>query len=376
MAIYCIILVYLLFLIYRFDIKKDLNLKKKKHHYIVLMILMIMVAGFSYRLGTDCINYEYSFYHMPQNIKDWQNWRDSNEIGWFLINYLSSKVIYNFSCVKIITAIFVNGTIFWFVKKYSTNWFVVIFLYYTMQYMNINFEVLRESIAISIILIGIDKLLCGKRPWTSYILAVIIAQTFHHFAFVALVIPLFKYLKVNKTSIIIILIAFVVSGTIGSVIGENLRYFSLLAGYEDVVYMYLNDDLYGNAFHNFNGLLVIVIQNIIMVTLISFNKESSKLVIGCAIGYSLITFLSLTVFILMRLNNYLFFFLIIAMADSITILPNKLHLKRHIKILLLFCFIAISSKGLYKEDVIIRYVPYVSIFDPYTIPQREQLYLH
>ena len=59
--IYIIILLYTLFLVYNYDIKK--TKKGFQFHYVALLVICICVSGFSYRLGMDTVGYMYYFEH-------------------------------------------------------------------------------------------------------------------------------------------------------------------------------------------------------------------------------------------------------------------------------------------------------------------------
>ena len=59
--IYILLLLYIFFLVYRYDIQNVQNTKGRNTNYRILWAVFILIAGLSYHVGGDSIGYEIAF---------------------------------------------------------------------------------------------------------------------------------------------------------------------------------------------------------------------------------------------------------------------------------------------------------------------------
>lgn len=77
--LYLIILIYTIFLVYKYDYRGSKTGIKK--HYNILLLLSIFIGGLSYRLGIDTVRYEESFNFLNLNMR--YNYEDySSKFNW------------------------------------------------------------------------------------------------------------------------------------------------------------------------------------------------------------------------------------------------------------------------------------------------------
>ena len=202
--IYVVVLLYTIFLFYRYDLKKVRY--GFSFHYYTLLILVSSIVGFSYRLGTDTLAYM-SYYDNYITTDIGYTLGHLSEFKyepiWVILNTMCKTIWDDFALVQIAVAIFVNTVIFWFIKKHSPYIFAGLFFYFIIQFWNVNFEIKRESMAISFFLIAIDNLLCDKMKIKNYIkyYAWCIPAIFcHRFAFLVLIYPLLSQIRWSKVS--------------------------------------------------------------------------------------------------------------------------------------------------------------------------------
>lgn len=377
--LYIIILIYILSLVVIYDINNNKN--GKNFNFLFLLIIFICTAGFSYRLGIDSIVYE-SFYLSYPSLND-INWdlirlfnENQGEPLWLIINSLIKNFTNDFCYLKIFIAIFVNCSIFWFVKKHSGTPFMVILFYYLFQFWNFNYEILRESLTLSLFLLALHQILDGKNNITLYYLIIIPAIFIQYFSIFALFFPLLKrfYAYNLKT---LILFSFIAIPFIMSVSGfiVNLGVFNeTITDKMNNKYL-LGNNIYGDGVFNLFG----VIQRLGIIALsfnmlVSIKNKIDKNIYSYAIIYSLVLILTMGFAVLYRVNNYfsILFYICIAsyVKELFSIYKNDLF---RYSVIVLFIILMIQPK--FDVNYYRKYTPYSSIFNPVYNYEREIIYI-
>lgn len=373
--IYIIVLLYTLVLVYSYDIKG--YRKNFKLHYRILLVISIAIVGFSYRLGMDTVGYMNYYDRVDSNIL-------------YTLNYLIDlryepvpELVFSickhfwddFTLVQIVVGIFVNTTVFWFLKKYSPAFFFSVFLYFIFQYWNVNFEIKRESIAVALFLIAIDCILKdnSKKAYIKYFLISLLMLLCHKFAFITLIYPLCLRFRVNKVSIISLTAAFFIvffSSSLSENIFSNINFLFSFFNTEDVVRSYLDSDIYGSNNVSFVGYVFSIAIPIYLIY--SVRNECDEKILSLALLFIFVSILSSQIFIFYRIANYLYFFIFIVYSNAI--LPSRhggFIKARHLALLLL---LIITIYGKTHKEQYIRYLPYNSVFEKTYNSERESEY--
>ena len=88
-----------------------------------------------------------------------------------------------------------SNNIFKLIKTYSKHPFSVILIYYcSFTFIEFNFELMRETIAVAIFLMYGIKYYLSKK-WIKYYLIVLLAYSFHPSAMMMFLLPLIRNLK-------------------------------------------------------------------------------------------------------------------------------------------------------------------------------------
>lgn len=370
MFIYIAIFIYLLFLAYYFDIKKGPN-KYKRLHYIFSCIVLILVAGFRYRIGYDTINYMESFTHAPTLRELKHGVQLIGDPLWMLIMAVSKAISNDFFVVQLIQATIVNHAVFWFIRRHSPKPFIAVLFYFLLVWWNLCFEAMREAIAVAFFLYGLDALLCNK-GLKSYYFRVWPAVFAHSFGFVTLLFPFIKYLNFRRFSIIIYAMLLVVLFTIKDYINDLtvlLEMFSEVASEKAIDY--LNSDDFGESYLSINGIISLVLGSALpgFVVFIMLRQQKN---IG---NNNLVPFVFIYVFfVIMRMQIPIFFrflnyfeILVIVAFTQVYVLERK-KIKRQLLTLLMVGMVALRMYSLTSYDTgttvrtYHRYVPYNSIF--------------
>lgn len=207
--IYFIVLLAMLFCVYAFDLRRHQTLYQ--FSYWGFFVVLVLIAGLRYRIGTDSIVYENFYPNVP---KLWELAKynfDSNrmEPGFMVFASIPRSFSSDFIWLQFMVSIIVNGVIFWFIYKNTKHRFLCLTFYFVVLYLNLNTQVLREALAVSLFLLAWPAFRDGK--WWLYYALTILASFMHTSALFTLILPLFclpgirELFVVGKRTIIILL---------------------------------------------------------------------------------------------------------------------------------------------------------------------------
>ncbi len=369
MFIYIIIFLYLLFLTYKYDVKKSKQYFKV--NYIFSCIVLIIVAGVRYRIGYDTSNYMESYKYAPSLSDIINGLQFYGDPLWMYIIAISKEIYNDFFVVQIFQAIIVNVAVFWFVKRHSPKPFLSILLYFLLLWWNLCFEAMREAIAASFFLYALDAILFNK-GLKAYYLRVWPAIFAHTFGFVTLLFPFIKYLKIKKYTIILFLAIFIFSFYIKDNINNIISLLEMTSDMAmDKATKYFDSDIFGESNWNINGIISMIIGGILpclSIIIILKNKKNlgKNNLIPFVFVYLCIVILRLQIPIFFRFLNYFELLVIVAFTQAIYL--ERITIKRQIAYFSMFAmvFIRMYSLNAYDVGTLVkayrRYVPYNSIF--------------
>lgn len=399
--IYFTILILLLFLSYQYDY---LGRTRYKEQWFILMgILLICIAGFRYRMGIDSIRYEtkYSFVPLLWDLTYEDIFHnDLKSEPLFMLLYSIAKTISNEFWVMQILQSFLVVSIFWrFIKKNTQYWFITIFLFTLVLFLNFTFEILRESCAVSMFLLGWEYY--KNKKWLRYYICAICAMFFHSGAIFLLIIPIVDVLKIPKiiekgpVTIAMLIVSVLIGGSL--IQAHFADYFQLLSLLSDTssnlidkVDLYSDSRLSGQVL-NIKGIITSLISNMLYPIIALYVIQKKRLchpAIRTMLFWALIiSVLEIPVSLMYRFNNYFLPFVIIALSDSIfsdikTNVKGRSFWKKSYAscLLILVPYIVIqlysyrSPVGNTRYRMYEIYTPYSSIFDKTEPLERKAIY--
>ncbi len=376
---YLVIFFILAILSVRYEIFGDQAKSKGNGFYYLACIILILFAGLRYRVGIDTLNYIALHDFMPywHDILNPENIFLNRELGWLFISAIAKFIGDEFVYVQLIVSTIVNMSIFYYLYKYSTLKFTAVLIYFVVLYPYLNFEIMRESISISLFIVwGYNCIL--KAKWLQYFVIVLLCFLFHVSAIFLLLLPLFwLFIKSNPKApyLIINTLIFLVGILLAPTFIRLIARLPLgeLIDSKIVHYSQYEFSVWGNILTYF----VYILFPLILRFFVSSEKNNLKRTL---IMYSMVGALVGVFSIFFRLLNYCTPFLIIALTEVInSILKRK---KGDFKILrtgFFFLFILVffnyklflpAAKG-YSIPWYARWYPYYSIISEETDPDRE-----
>lgn len=334
MAYYYIILSMFALLAYVYDYRK---LTLMRGFWLVVMWLtLVCIAGFRYHVGLDSRYYEYEYPDMPtlMTLADYDFSDTRYQPLYIVFTAIARTISKEFMYLQLMHALCLNTVIFWFFNKFTRHTFVALTLYFLMLFIPFNFEVLRESLAVSLFLLAWPYFL--KQKWLPYYILVAIAFGFHISAAVTFLLPLLWVTKVRHLLMYgkktIVLCAILVG--VGLIVYQNffeiLKGLSFLSMFSERIDLYSGNEMGGMAL-NINGVIVNVTRDAVYPLLAIFFLQrklkyrqvdpaersilqKEEMVSMCGV-YTVI--LSIFIFILTRYNNYFLPISILIIADFV-----------------------------------------------------------
>lgn len=319
MLIYAILI--LISLICFLYYQNEKNQKFIKIVFYLFMILFTVISAIRYNVGTD---YKITYVKYFNVLKSGGNFHYE-----FLFLYLNKIIIFfngNYKLLFAICSLVTIPSFFRFIyrnveKKY---WFLSILLFIISTIYFATMNVIRQYMAIAILLYGYDFLKQNKN--FKYLTTVVIAMLFHTSAIIAILIPILNFInkddRKNKILIIfyfisLIFIFFDISGFI------NLFEFILPERYD----YYINSVFATEK--NMGAIFKIIIPNLIL--LISFKykkellekKEDFNLIFYAWYIYVIISNSLYGINIFIRLGWYFEYYILLIVPLLYDILKNK-----------------------------------------------------
>ena len=166
---------------------------KDRFFYFLLAVAMAFFVGLRTR-GNDT----YTYRQMYENIQPGQDpiqllittqLADSPGLNWLtavLRNAGASTQDYFMVC-----ALFTVLTYHWFLRKYTTDIWLSVFYFITMGVYTFTMAAIKQTMAVAFLVIATDAAI--ERKWIKYAFFMVIAELFHPYSFIYLVVPFLAF---------------------------------------------------------------------------------------------------------------------------------------------------------------------------------------
>lgn len=179
---------------------KSVNISKtfEKISAFIIFLELYIISAIRFHVGTDYGVYLDFYRKIDKLTYD----PKGMEIGYFYLNKIVKAILGGEYAIFAITSLIIVGLVYLTVKKFSVDPVLSLIIYMCMSYL-ISFNIIRQSITISIVFFSI-RYIDSKFKW---IIPLLIGSLFHKT--ILLVIPLFFLAKLNLKRIHYIIIFFI-----------------------------------------------------------------------------------------------------------------------------------------------------------------------
>lgn len=291
------------------------NYKFKKGFVFLSFILLVITSGFrELDLGNDTQVY-CNFFDRVKNINiSILSIKTSFEIGFVLFTYLLSRIATTrifILCISTITLFFIIKSIY----DNSNNIYMSIFLFLGLRFFFESMNVLREFIAIALIMYGFKYV--RKKCFFKYFMVVICAVLFHFSAIIAIAIyPIYNMKKGKKTKIILGIATIAITVLIEPLCDTLIKFIPKYSIYISRI----------NSFEIYNILKTLFYFLIYYIVMLERKKQHSEELekFGNLIFLMLcINLLSVKMNIIERVAHYINILIVIVIPNVISGMSNK-----------------------------------------------------
>lgn len=244
----------LLYLSYYYDFNNHKN--GRDGWYYSILVFFILFAGLRWRLGIDTPNYINDFYYDIPTIGKLT--KDDLNFGakplWIIINSAVKTLNGRYYIVQLIESAFVNILILNYFKRHSRYVFTCIFFYYVMLYLSLSFTVMKAAMSIVVCLYANDFIL--QKKWVKGFMLYLISALFHPQAILIMLTPFLLFLKLNKFSVLLFGLLYVLGFSVQTFLGDSLVFFDFDEDIYDKMENVASLDRYSSRATNFNYAIV------------------------------------------------------------------------------------------------------------------------
>lgn len=181
------------------------------YHYNVFFVfvtglILSIVSGLRYMVGTDYLQYSYSYSNYIARL--WESIIFFDEPGINILAKISSYIYDDYATMFLLTAIVTVGLVVLTISKKSSSFFLSILLYIFIGSWHGSFNGVRQFLAASIVLYGHKYII--EKKFVKYLFIIILASSFHISAFIMLLVYFIPRRRLSvKDFVILILISLV-----------------------------------------------------------------------------------------------------------------------------------------------------------------------
>lgn len=392
---YLLIIIVIFYCILNYDLRG--NIKNREKWFIFILFYLILVSGLSYRMGGDGIVYvwEYPMYTTNDGITwDALTRYPSRQPGWVLLVKMCKLITSDFWFFKLIHAIILNTLFLLGIKRLTNYVFTGILFYFVIIYFDLNFQLLRQSLAMGIFIYSLRFF--KTKSWLKYFFWISIAISIHESALICLLLPIIRFIKINKWSMMAFSFVSVLILVFSESIIVSILSFYIPIGLQDKVVTYANEIEIGNRFNSYLNFLLSVIIPFLIVFMKRNDKEDESILKG-TIFYGLSYSMGLVIPIFYRFSYFfqllyllVFVDLFISIAHSGLRFPHYYKLKnrkilkhgaqsRFIFVILFIAFLSFKSRvylSPYGDTGMpnwVQYYPYSSVIFKNSPKLREEM---
>ncbi|PKM58433.1 MAG: hypothetical protein CVU98_01140 [Firmicutes bacterium HGW-Firmicutes-3] len=329
--------------------------------YILLNVgLMAFLSMFrSISVGNDTNDYVNLFYNISYG-NDLALYSSRFEIGYLYLNKFLNYFSSNHQILLMTTSAYIFFVIGRFIYKYSKSPWLSLILFYSLRFFDISLSGIRQMLAVATVILAYEFLI--EKKIVKYIVAMIIAISFHNAAILFLIsYPMKKYKLTSKMILIVTFITGLLFLLLDPILSRILLYFpkyysyvynskgegevklATLLGFIVFLLIFIACELLNRKKSYYDNDLSLKINRNIKTQ--EDELQSLFLLISCAV-----LFIALQVDIIARFKNIFGMFAIIYFPNSITKLTDK-YVKLSFVIIVVILFLAhITAIHLFRPE--------------------------
>lgn len=183
---------------------------KEKFIWIIAIIVMAVFAGL--RTGyNDTYFYTWAYQEYTNGNFDFSDvkWTFNSNFGFNAFNVILKSLGFTNNGFLMVYAFITYGIYIWFIHKYSTDFLMSMFLFLCLVF-TFPLAAIKQCVAVAFCLIAVDKAI--NKKWFWFIFWVFIAETFHAYSIMYLIVPLMFFIPWQDKRTVMWIVIFFVAG--------------------------------------------------------------------------------------------------------------------------------------------------------------------
>lgn len=208
----------------RFSTKKE-NLSgyvyKEKILWLIPIIAMAVFAGLRTNYN-DTTAYTFAYEEHTKSNFDFSDvsWSFGDNFGFNVFSIILKSLGFSTNGYLMVFAIITYGIYIWFIHKYSTDFLMSMFLFICLVF-TFPLAAIKQCVAVAFCLVAVDKAI--NKKWFWFIFWLFIAETFHAYSFMYLIVPLLFFVPwQDKRTVMWIVIFFLIGVLLRPMLGTVL----------------------------------------------------------------------------------------------------------------------------------------------------------
>lgn len=282
---------------------------KNTSFYVMIVILLVCFSGLRLTYN-DTATYVtgYDSLVVSDNMFSNINWTLGENPGFQVVNLILKAFGASSQSFLMFYSVVTVGLYLWFIRKYSDNFFMSLFVFLAGGVYLFSFAAIKQSVAVAIALLGVDKAI--ERKWGTFVIWIFIAATFHTYALMFLIIPFIMFKPWTKRTYLLLSGGLIFGVAFQLLLGRVLTLASLLGeNYDETV-------LVGEGVNFFRLAVVcapIALSFLARKQIREYADDAENLILNLSMLNAVLMFVARfgTAFYLTRLANYFAIFQVI-----------------------------------------------------------------
>ena len=310
-------------------------IRRNKFFYAMMVAVMAIFVGLR-TSGNDTGTYRTIYEALPNDVTafsdiDWKNLASAP--GHEFICACLKNIGASTQDYLMLFAIASIGIYLWFIRKYTNNLTLSVYYFITMGVYTFSMAAVKQTIAVAILLIATD---CAvEKKYLRFILFVLLAELFHPYAFVYLIVPLMFFTPWTRRTYVLLGGTVVISLLLSRLMGGILAMTDAIGG------SYSSTEFSGEGVNIFRVLAVWIPVILSYWMRKRIQKNSTR------IGNMIIN--------LTMINAVIMFIGLFGTANYFARLANYFLIFQALALPLIFCYFSNSNKKFLKISSVVCY---------------------
>lgn len=194
----------------RKDPMKNRYVYQEKFLWIIIIVAMSVFAGLRTKYN-DTLTYLEAYTYLINSDYDFSNvdWNMGSNPGFEVVNILLKSLGLSENGYLMIFAFVTYAIYIWFIHKYSTDFLMSMFLFVCLVF-TFPLAAIKQCVAVAFCLVAVDKAI--NKKWFWFVFWILIAETFHAYSFMYLIVPLLFFVPWQDKRTIYWVLIFLAAG--------------------------------------------------------------------------------------------------------------------------------------------------------------------